>query len=250
VSQILKETAPTRIDEVQGRSAIRKGLNLILGIYPFMRDGVLLGTFILVRDVTAEASLQDKYKDRATESITDHLTGLYNRNYFEKYLDATAGSLEKIPGDTEQKQLSVIMFDIDHFKKINDGYGHQAGDYILQAVSALMKGMCRKTDVICRFGGEEFVAIVPGTELHGASRVAQKVRVAIAQESFSYLETPVPVTISCGVAQFLVGQEKIQQTIARADAALYFSKAQGRNRVSLHDGKTVGALDQVIVGSS
>ena len=236
VRDIIDTPTPTRLDEVAGKSKDHDNLNLIIGIYPLIAGDQQLGAFILVRDVTAETNLQDKYKDKATQSITDALTGLYNRAYFVDFMASTMANLEILPKDASQRVLSIVMLDIDFFKRINDDFGHQAGDYVLQHVSQVMKDTFRKTDVVCRYGGEEFLAILPGTEAKGSLVAAEKLRQAIEGYHFEYEGRKIPVTISSGVAQVNVGKENGEQTIARADAALYFSKENGRNQVSLHDG--------------
>jgi diguanylate cyclase (GGDEF)-like protein len=235
ISEILNVSGPTRFDEIIGTangSAV--ALNLIIGVYPFLIDGQNVGAFILLRDVTAETKLQVKYKDKATQSITDNLTGLFNRNYFADYLKNQVATLEGFPADAPQRILSVVMMDIDFFKKINDIYGHQAGDYVLANTGLMLRNSFRKTDVVARYGGEEFLAIMPATDLHGATIAAEKLRLALAAFKFDTGGKIIPVTISCGVAQIEVGKESGEEAIARADAALYFSKHNGRNRVSIH----------------
>ena len=145
-------------------------------------------------------------------------------------------TLESFPESAPQRVISVVMLDIDFFKKINDGYSHQAGDHVLKHTSELMKKSFRKTDVVARYGGEEFLAILPGTDALGACIAAEKLRMAIAAYRFEFEGKVIPVTISSGVAQINIGKESGEQAIARADAALYFSKESGRNRVSVHDG--------------
>src|SRR5690606_5431015 len=110
ISQILEHKNPTRIDEVSGKSKERDDLNLIIGVYPFVNDDlVLVGAFVLIRDVTAETNLQDKYKDNASQSITDAITGLYNRASFVEYMTTQVSHLEKLPAGAPQKNISVIM---------------------------------------------------------------------------------------------------------------------------------------------
>ncbi len=239
IQEIIQSPGPTRIDEVSGKSADKEGLALILGVYPFQADEKTVGAFLLVRDVTAEANLQGKYTDKATQSVTDALTGLFNRSYFNDYLKNQVKTLESFPADAPQKMISVIMLDIDFFKKINDKYGHQAGDFVLQHTSDLMKKNFRKTDVVARYGGEEFLAILPGTDLDGAAVASDKLRESIQNYVYDFNGTIIPVTMSSGVAQIQIGSETGEQAIARADQALYFSKQSGRNRVSIHDGQTV-----------
>ncbi len=236
IAEILAHRGPTRMDEVSGSSSERQDLNLIIGCYPLIQDGVSVGSFVLLRDVTAETNLQDKYKDKATQSITDAMTGLFNRAYFTDYLKSQVSTLESFPETAGQRTISVIMLDIDFFKKINDKFGHQAGDFVLQHTAELMRKCFRKTDVVARYGGEEFLAILPGTDMDGAAIASDKLRIAIATYKFDFEGTLIPVTMSSGVAQIKVGKETGEQAIARADAALYFSKESGRNRVSIHDG--------------
>lgn len=236
IDEIVSNVAPTRIDEVSGASAERQNLNLIIGVYPLQQDGTTLGTFVLIRDVTAETNLQDKYKDKATQSITDALTGLFNRAYFTDYMKSQVSTLESFPESAPQCTISVVMLDIDFFKKINDVYGHQAGDYVIKTTAELMKKGFRKTDVIARYGGEEFLVILPGTDMEGAAIASDKLRQAIQNYTYEFDGKVMPVTMSSGVAQIKIGKESGEQAIARADAALYFSKEHGRNRVSIHDG--------------
>lgn len=239
ISKLLESKSPLRIDEVSGATKEKQNLNLILGGYPFFSQDQeqCLGFFLLIRDVTAETNLQGKYKDKATQSITDRLTGMYNRTYFETYLNEMATSAAE--GTQRGPQLSILMCDIDHFKKINDTHGHQAGDFVLAEVSKLFRESFRKTDILCRYGGEEFLAILPSTDITGALLVAEKLRSKVAEYAFSFGEIKIPTTISIGVALVRSDVETPAQTVTRADEALYFSKEHGRNRVSLHDGKEV-----------
>ncbi len=245
VDRILQYDAPTRIDEVAGLvNGLTEPLNLILGVYPFFNDtgSEKIGSFILIRDVTAETNLQDQYKDKAIQSITDPLTGLFTRAYFEEYLQGQVSRMESVAED-ERYTISMVMCDIDFFKKINDKYGHQAGDYVLKVVSNLMKQTFRKTDVCCRYGGEEFLVILPAANLKNAGMAANKLRHVIENEVIIFEEQRIPVTISCGVGSIQIGREGYDETLARADSALYESKHAGRNRVSVHNGQEIIATD-------
>ncbi len=234
VEKLLENKTPLRMDEISGATQQVHHLNLILGSYPFFSQDQFLGLFLLIRDVTAETNLQGKYKDKATQSITDRLTGLYNRTYFETYLNQIDSEMAQ--NKRSIPNVSILMCDIDHFKKINDTHGHQAGDFVLAEVSKLFRESFRKTDILCRYGGEEFLAILPATDIPGALLVAEKLRGKTAGYTFSFNDTLIPTTISVGVALVRNGIETPSQTVTRADEALYFSKEQGRNRVSLHDG--------------
>jgi len=239
VKSLLEKPSPTRLDEVAGHAAGKTDLNLIIGYYPFIENSVCHGAFILVRDATAEAALQGKYKDKARKSITDPLTGLLNRNHFEEYLPNHLNTLNAMPENSEQRKISVLMGDIDHFKKVNDVYGHPAGDYVIKTVAEIMQKCFRKTDVVCRYGGEEFLVILPATPKEGALTAAEKMRKSIAETKFIFEGKIIPVTISCGVAQIRIESEDAHAAIARADEALYASKHGGRNRVCYHDGSEI-----------
>jgi diguanylate cyclase (GGDEF)-like protein len=146
--------------------------------------------------------------------------------------------MEALP-EPDRFAISLIMCDIDFFKKINDQYGHQAGDYVLKQVSRLMKQTFRKTDVCCRYGGEEFLVILPAAHSENAAIAANKLRLTIQNEVMIFEDRHIPVTMSCGVATIQIGKEAYTETMARADAALYESKHKGRNLVSIHDGKGI-----------
>lgn len=237
-ADILATPGPTRVDEVKCKTD-KADLSLIMGIYPFLdqnNPGTNLGAFVLLRDVTAEAALQGKYTDTAMKSITDPLTGLFTRAYFEDYLNMQMKNLGATPRDQEVMSMTIAILDIDFFKKVNDGYGHQAGDHVLKITSGLMKKTFRKTDIACRYGGEEFLVILPGTDLAGAITAAEKLRIAVQNEVINFNGQTIPVTISSGIAQIKIGSETYTETIARADQALYESKRNGRNRVTVHDG--------------
>lgn len=233
VCELLRRRSPTRIDEVRGVTDLNSNLNLILGIYPFFDDDTFLGSYLLIRDVTAETKLQDKYMIKATQSITDKLTGLYNRTYFDQFVPILVADIER---REDTYPVSVLMVDIDHFKNINDSYGHQTGDYVIQTVAEVLKANSRKTDTLCRYGGEEFLIIFPETNLEDARIAAEKLRNSIVEKRFEYNKVVMPISISIGVAEIELSKEDPTVAIARADQALYHAKESGRNRVSIHDG--------------
>ncbi len=240
-AEILQNAVPTRIDDLIGTTNQGTDLNLTIGYFPFLLDGQVIGAFILLRDVTAETQLQGKYKDKASKSITDPLTGLFNRAHFEEYMNVEEKRIVGLPVGNDHRNLSVIMGDIDHFKKINDKYGHPAGDFVIKTVASIFQKTFRKTDIVCRYGGEEFLVILPASDHTGARIAAEKVRQAIESQVFDFQGTIIPVTMSLGVAQLIVGQEHGKDAIARADAALYQSKQNGRNQVRVHTGADVVA---------
>ena len=126
------------------------------------------------------------------------------------------------------------MGDIDHFKKINDKYGHPTGDYVIKTVAQIISKSVRRTDVVCRYGGEEFLVILPASNLEGSAVAAEKIRHSIECHNFEFEGQKIQVTMSLGVSQLDVGHESGKDAIARADAALYHSKHSGRNHVSLN----------------
>lgn len=237
VGQMLDNDAPTRFDEVTGEvEGSDKKLNLIIGYYPFFNEdsSKKLGGFILIRDVTAETNLQGQYKEKAEQSITDPLTQLFTRGYFEEFL---SGQVERMLAtkESERYDISLVMCDIDFFKKINDGYSHQHGDHIIKTVSEIMKNTYRKTDVCCRYGGEEFLVILPACNLEDAAISAEKFRAAIESAYMEFNGDHIPVTLSCGVSTIDLGKESYEEALARADQALYHSKRSGRNLVSVNE---------------
>jgi diguanylate cyclase (GGDEF)-like protein len=161
------------------------------------------------------------------KAMIDGLTGLYNRAHFEQRIEAEL-SLARRTG----RPLSCVMLDVDHFKRINDTYGHLMGDDVLRSLAAMLVESCRTEDVVCRYGGEEFALLLPNTPALGATVIAERVREAVEERPFRTLKTEVSVTCSLGVAQAAPTETN---PIERADAALYQAKREGRNRVVSSD---------------
>jgi diguanylate cyclase (GGDEF)-like protein len=161
------------------------------------------------------------------QSIRDALTGLYNRRYLEEAL-----SQELISAERHGHPVSVIMGDLDYFKEINDGYGHLAGDQVLRIFSRLIEQHARGSDICCRFGGEEFLLILPQMEEKIAAERAEQLRCALAATRVEYGPSRIAVTASFGVAAFPHDGRSGEALIAAADSALYAAKAAGRNRVT------------------
>jgi len=127
--------------------------------------------------------------------------------------------------------VSMIMFDLDHFKDVNDRYGHLCGDAVLAAVGRRMRDVLRGSDLKCRYGGEEFLVLLPETPLHGARRVAETLRREIAERPIPWAGEALTCTASFGLTQALPGEINIESIVGRADAALYRAKDEGRNCV-------------------
>jgi len=158
-------------------------------------------------------------------TIEDGLTGVHNKRYLLDALD------REIPrARRHQRPLSLVMFDIDYFKKINDTYGHLAGDFVLKDLAQLILGRIRPDDVLGRYGGEEFAILLPETPLDGALRIAEEVRERVEAHPFVFERERIHVTISCGVAELSDGWE-VTQFIKAADEGLYEAKRGGRNKV-------------------
>ncbi len=158
---------------------------------------------------------------------TDALTGIQNRRAFDESFRQAWNLSARI-----QQPLSVLMIDIDHFKSINDQYGHQVGDEVLKSIAGTLRENIRSTDMLFRYGGEEFIVLLPATEAEAALHVAEKLRTAIAAQPHHNI----PATISIGLAAETAGTASHTETplVRTADAALYFAKNAGRNRVEIY----------------
>lgn len=187
-------------------------------------DGSTGGYVAVIRDVSVEHINTQELIDAA---LTDPLTGLHNR----RGLEGRSEALHFRPGGVPITQV-WIMVDIDHFKRVNDTYGHEAGDEVLKAVAEALRSTARVADIVARFGGEEFVLVLPDTSAEVAARIAERLRLAIEALSTDVDGQVIRVTASFGVAQ-RAAQESQLEVLERADAALFSSKKDGRNRVTM-----------------
>ena len=158
----------------------------------------------------------------------DALTGLPNRRAADDFM-----AQEALRAQRQETPLSALMVDIDFFKKVNDQLGHAAGDHVLQTLARLLEQRARATDLVSRWGGEEFLVLLPDTPPTGALELAEQLRQAVQSDPFVWQQTAVPVTISIGAATWSRGPFHANALIARADAALYDAKRSGRNCVRL-----------------
>jgi two-component system cell cycle response regulator len=161
-----------------------------------------------------------------TLTIVDGLTGVNNKRYFLEYLEREMGRCHRYG-----RPLTLMMFDIDFFKKINDVHGHLAGDYVLRELSQTIKRMVRKEQCFARYGGEEFALVVPEDGLEKSRIFAEKIRQTIEKKQFVFENQEIPVTLSLGVADMTADMVEPLQFIKVADANLYKAKKTGRNRV-------------------
>jgi len=163
------------------------------------------------------------------EVLFDGLTKCYLKKEIEAFVEQ---ALEKFVRYKKEK-FSVVMFDIDYFKKVNDTYGHLAGDYILKELASLVKKSLRKADICGRFGGEEFLILLPNTKANGALKLATKLNRIVKEHHFEYNNKVIPITISLGITT--VGySDSYHSLIQRCDDALYKAKKNGRDRVEYH----------------
>ena len=167
----------------------------------------------------------------ASLAITDALTGVFNHRYFQEEL-----KVEILRAQRYKHNLSLIIFDIDGFKSYNDRYGHLEGDRVLKHVAAEIRKNVREVDIICRYGGDEFVVILPFTNVKGAKLVADKIRTSVSEMDLLNIESQkaIRVTLSGGVADFKEGMAK-EELINLADRALYKAKAEGKNKICIQD---------------
>ncbi len=203
----------------------------VLGVRP--RDGAMPADRRRIIEAAASllaVSIKNAllFREVKDNSVKDPLTGCFMRIHSLDVIDAELRRARR-----SQTPVSVIMFDLDHFRDINDRYGHLCGDAVLNAVGKRMREVLRGSDLKCRYGGEEFLVLLPETPLHGARRVAETLRREIAERPIPWSGEGLTVTASFGLAQTMPGEVNAQAVIARADQALYRAKDDGRNCVRI-----------------
>ncbi|TOO27022.1 GGDEF domain-containing protein, partial [Vibrio parahaemolyticus] len=189
---------------------------------------------IQVNDVSETARnrihLRETNQHLSEISRKDGLTGLFNRAFWEQSLKDEFAHLKVIDGP-----CSLVIFDIDHFKKVNDTYGHPTGDEVIRRTSALLRKTARSSDICGRFGGEEFTVLLPHTNQEQACYFAERLRKRIEQEIVKVEDFLINYTISIGVCEYKPYFESHTQWLKSADAALYRAKENGRNQTCLHE---------------
>jgi len=188
---------------------------------PFQMEELLARVRAGRRIVELQKALLASNRRLEELSRTDDLTGVGNRRFFDAELASRFEHAQRYG-----RPLTLVMIDIDHFKNVNDTFGHQAGDEVLQHVARVLQRNTRRSDFVARFGGEEFVVLLPETALLEGLQVAEKIRAAVPAENL-----PTRVTVSAGVAAIPLQLDTPEELVAAADRALYRAKEKGRNRV-------------------
>ncbi len=192
-----------------------------------LRNGDLCKIGRTIFKFLAGGNIEAAYHDEIYRLTTvDGLTQVFNRRYFEDTLEREIARCNRYG-----RSLSLVILDIDHFKKINDTYGHLAGDYVLKHLASAVKTRIRREDIFARFGGEEFAVLLPEVDMKGAAVLAEKVRKLIEKQKFEFDRQTIPVTVSLGVATLSSDVGEASDLIRVADGKLYEAKQGGRNRV-------------------
>ena len=212
------------------RPRVVRGLDLGVNDFimrPVERNELAARVRTQVRRNRYAAELRQTVTNTLALAVTDELTGLYNRRYFDRHL-----SLMLDKAREQERDMAVMLIDMDFFKSVNDNHGHDIGDAVLREFSERLKRNIRGVDLACRFGGEEFVVLMPDTDYRQAQGVAERVRMAVAERSFETAAIrPLTVTCSVGVALNEHELDTPEHILKRADVALYRAKREGRNRV-------------------
>lgn len=227
-----EQTATPIILVVAGAGADDEERGFELGVADYLHEP-LIPAVVRTR-VRTHLRLQQALKDLEQLAFTDRLTGAWNRRYFEQIV-----AVEIARSRRYRQPLSLIFIDIDHFKRVNDRHGHQAGDRVLIGVTQLVRENIRYSDILTRWGGEEFIVLVPATRLNEALALAEKLRAKLAAHEFPEVGR---VTISLGVAEYLM-KEELDGWLRRADQALYAAKKNGRNQVQFDPATACGESD-------
>jgi diguanylate cyclase (GGDEF)-like protein len=192
-----------------------------------LHDGDLIKIGRTIFKFLSGGNIENSYHEEIYRLTTiDGLTQIYNKRYFMENLERELSRCQRYGRD-----LSLLIFDIDHFKAINDSYGHLAGDYILKHMAAAVKENIRREDFLARYGGEEFAIILPETDNGKAMVMAEKLRRLLEKKEFTYEENVIPVTVSVGVTTWDEGMVETVDFIRQTDENLYEAKNKGRNKV-------------------
>lgn len=218
------------IAEDDDRPRVVRGLDLGVNDFimrPLERNELLARVRTQIRRQRYAVELRKSVNNTMALAVTDELTGLYNRRYFERHLSILLGKAQE-----QARDMALMLIDMDYFKSVNDTHGHDTGDAVLREFADRLRRNIRGVDLACRFGGEEFVVLMPDTDFRQAQGVAERVRTAIAERGFDVGNGRLlPVTISVGLALNEQATDTPDVLLKRADVALYRAKRGGRNRV-------------------
>jgi two-component system cell cycle response regulator len=215
-----------------GKSIILRDLGSTNGTYVndqlideyVLRDGDFIKIGRTIFKFLSGGNIENAYHEEIYRLTTvDGLTQVFNRRYFLEQLDREVSRAKRY-----RRELSLILFDIDHFKQINDNFGHLAGDYVLKQLATVVKGKIRREDILSRYGGEEFAIVLPEIDAPNAISLAEKIRKIVEKAPFKFEDTKISVTVSVGVATCGEGDDAAS-LIKRTDEKLYEAKGAGRN---------------------
>lgn len=233
VKEVLKYTSFVLMTEEEDMSVVIKGMDLGVSDYfhyPLDENELLARIKTQLRRKKYQDSLRDGLDKSVSLSVKDGLSGVYNRRYFDMHI---GHMITKAQGDS--KGLALLMFDIDHFKNVNDTYGHQAGDEVIKDFATIIKNAVRVTDLVARYGGEEFAAAIYDVSLQNAVEIAERIRDTVERHDFVIpsQEKPINKTVSIGICYLEAGLNS-HGLIERSDKALYEAKETGRNMVCVY----------------
>ncbi len=220
------------ISDDSDNSRLLRGLDMGVNDYvkrPIDRNELLVRVRSQIKHKRFSDQLRETLQTSVDLALTDPLTGLHNRRFFENHFDINFEQSKK-----QGKPFALMVLDIDHFKSVNDTYGHDIGDAVLKVFAQRLKKFTRESDFSCRFGGEEFVLLMPNTTLEEGFLMAERLRLKIAEEPFDVglPQGPLPITASVGVAAYEEPSDTRESILKRADTALYRAKQEGRNRIA------------------
>lgn len=228
---ILKNTAFTFLADEDSMKIVIKGLELGINdyfIYPVDQNELLARIRTQLRRKKYQDELRNELDQSLNLSFKDSLTGIYNRRYFDAHIEHLISDSKNL-----NSNICLLMVDIDHFKKVNDKYGHQAGDFVLKAVTEALSQSIREIDLLARYGGEEFVIVFSNVPISQGLKLAERLRKSVEELNITLPEIneSISCTISIGITEYK-DTDSIAQFIEKADKALYRSKSEGRNRIS------------------
>ncbi|PMG43487.1 GGDEF domain-containing protein [Shewanella sp. 10N.286.52.B9] len=202
---------------------------LLAFIVSYIPATILLSKSMLdsrISSIKAHEDVEKSAEEFRRLSIMDNLTNIYNRRYFFEMAKKIMAIASR-----QQTSVSLLMIDIDHFKKVNDNYGHQAGDFVLIELARTLESSMRESDIFARIGGEEFAILLNNTSMNDAKRIAEKIRIIIESKDFLYNTILIDTSVSIGVAEMTQEITTIEALYKQADTHLYLAKGHGRNRV-------------------